>query len=123
MMITFLNPVAMACSETRSRIALRSSGVRPMVPGRSALALLGAAGVEERRRLPLGDRLLHLGPRHHVEFDEGLLAGGRRSRGLFYGNGLRGRRLREGRAGGENERGDSTQDAHHVCFSPVGPLS
>ena len=44
MRTTILKPVAMACSLTRSRIALSSSGVRPIVPGSVALALLGVYG-------------------------------------------------------------------------------
>ncbi len=55
-------------------------------------ALLGAAGVEQRRRFAVGQRLLYLGPGHHLELDERLL---RRCGRLLGRRRLGGRRLRE----------------------------
>src|SRR5581483_11418597 len=69
-------------------------------------ALLGSARVDERRRLALGEGLLHFGPRHHREFDVRLLGGGR-----FLG-------LRERGRGDERARGDGKGSAPH-CVAPL----
>ena len=67
-------------------------------------ALLGAAGVDERCRLAGRDRRLHLGPRHHLEFDEVFF---RRRFG----------RLRERRRGRQQEQRNRGEEAAHVYDS------
>src|ERR1022692_4279298 len=42
---TFLNPLAIICSATRSLSDAKSGAVKPMVPGRLAFALLGEKGI------------------------------------------------------------------------------